>query len=118
MARRFGANRLTVINPDYAVEGAKADPLHPKRCFWLWSVLTVGWDLDVHSCTNAWTYAFPRKTLRNSTLREVWNSESLVEARRFNKNKRSATIADDTGCMCNQCTDMLVIDRPKGYVCE
>jgi len=118
MARRFGANRLTVIRPDYAAAEVKADPLHPKRCFWLWCVLTVGWDLDVHSCTNAWTYQFPRATLRTASVRDLWNSEPLVEARRFNRNKKSAAIAGDTGCMCNQCTDMLVIDRPKGYVCE
>ena len=53
-----------------------------------------------------------------SSVRELWNSEPMVEARRFNRNKKSAAIAGDTGCMCNQCTDMLVINRPKGYVCE
>ena len=96
MARRFSANRLTVIRPDYAAEEVKAD----------------------HSCTNAWTYQFPRATLRTSSVRELWNSEPMVDARRFNRNKKSVAFAGDTACMCNQCTDMLVIDRPKGYVCE
>jgi MoaA/NifB/PqqE/SkfB family radical SAM enzyme len=118
MARRFGANRLTVIRPEYAADAAKADPRYPKRCFWLWCVLTVGWDLDVHSCTNAWTYRFPGASLRTSSLRELWNSEPMVKARRFNRRKQSEKIAADTGCMCNRCTDMRVVDRPEVYVCE
>ena len=116
MAHRFDCDRLTVIEPDQAVS-LRALPKNPKRCFWLWTVLTVDWQLDLHSCTNAWTYSFPKLNLGDQTLQELWLSDAYQAARQFNKDK-TGPIDGEKDCMCRQCTDMLVVARPPGYVCE
>ena len=116
IARRFECDRFTVIDPDQAVD-RKELPTNPKRCFWLWTVLTVDWQLNLHSCTNAWTYPFPKLNIGEIDLKDAWLSKSYQAARRFNKDK-TGPIADDQDCMCRQCTDMLVVARPPGYVCE
>lgn len=118
IADEYGVDRLTVINPDLAAEHGEVDPLYPKRCFWLWAVLTVDWELRYHTCTNAWTYMYPHMTMRDVDVRTMWNSREMVEARRFNKDKSSDAIAGECDTLCNKCTDMLVVPRPPGYVCE
>jgi len=118
LVRRWGADKLQVISPDWPVDHAVADPRRPRRCFWLWHVVTVDWQLNYRACTNAWTFPWPRLNLRNVPARELWNHEMMREARRFNVDKSSALIAADKGCNCNTCCDMLVVNRPPGYVCQ
>ena len=118
IAKEYGCDRLTVIRPDWMIKHGKADPENPRRCFWLWTVLTVDWQLNYHSCTNAWTLPFPRLNARRTPPAQMWNSEPIIEARRFNTGKRSPTISEDKGNLCHRCTDMLVAPRPEGYVCE
>lgn len=116
LTREIGADRLTIIEPDAPTN--KPLPQNPRRCFWLWAVMTVDWRLEYRSCTNAWTYPFPELNARRMPPSEFWNSPKLIEARRFNRNRASKIVAKDKGCMCNRCTDMLVVPRPAGYVCE
>jgi MoaA/NifB/PqqE/SkfB family radical SAM enzyme len=118
MAKTLRVDRLTIISPDKQVEAVKLLPRRPKRCFWLWCVLTIDWELNYHSCTNAWTYMFPETNARDVRPVDIWNSRPFVEARVYNRTKQSALIAAHCGCMCNRCTDMLVVKRPPGYVCE
>lgn len=118
LAKSLGVDRLTMIRPDNPVDQVKVLPENPRRCFWLWCVLTVDWQLNLHSCTNAWTYAFPELNLKALSVADAWNSQPFQEARRFNKNKQSDFIQQNSACMCNRCTDMLVVKRPPGYVCE
>lgn len=117
-AREWGADKFEIIEPDWAVTNAHVDPDRPRRCFWLWCVLTVDWELNYRACTNAWTYPWPRLNLRNVHTHDFWNSEVMVEARRYNVSKRSDIIARDKGCNCNDCSDMLVVDRPDEFVCR
>jgi organic radical activating enzyme len=116
--RRWGADKFEVISPDWAVSNAKANPKKPKRCFWLWGVLTVDWELNYHSCTNAWTLQWPRLNMKDIPSSDFWNHYSMLEARKYNLSKSSDFIASDTGCHCNNCSDMLVVNRPPGYICE
>lgn len=116
--RGWGVERFEVISPDWAVENAKANPVKPRRCFWLWTVLTVDWDLNYKACTNAWTLSWPRINMRDLSMDKFLNCDFMQEARRYNIDKSSEAIASDEGCHCNACSDMLVIGRPPGYVCE
>ncbi|MBM2817288.1 MAG: radical protein [Ignavibacteria bacterium] len=116
--RMLGVDKLEVITPDWAVTNKKANRHKPRRCFWLWSVLTIDWETNYHSCTNAWTLPWPRLNFKDISSNSFWNSDLMVEARRFNVNKFSKTISTDSGCHCNSCSDMLVINRPPNYVCE
>lgn len=116
--RMWGADKFEVIVPDWAVTNVQADPNRPRRCFWLWGVLTVDCALKYHSCTNAWTLPWPRLNLKNIPSHEFWNSDLMIEARKYNVDKSSDVIASDTGCHCNNCSDMLMVDRPPEYVCE
>lgn len=118
IADDLGVERLTVIRPDWAVYNVQANPNHPKRCFWLWCVMTVDWQLNYHTCTNAWTYSFPELNVRDTQPAVAWNTQPYIDARQFNKSKQNKTIASATNCMCRRCTDMLVINRPPGYICE
>jgi organic radical activating enzyme len=112
------ANRFQVISPDWAVENATANKDKPKRCFWLWGVLTLDWQMNYHSCTNAWTYSWPGFNRNELTAKSFWNHALMAEARKFNLNKSSTVIKNDKSCHCSKCSDMLVINRPAGYVCE
>jgi len=115
---KWGADKFEVISPDWASTAAKAAPDRPRRCFWLWCVLSVSWQLEYRSCTNAWTLPWPKMGLMDVPTAEFWNHELMIEARRYNIDKSSQTIASDKGCNCNNCSDMLVVDRPPGYVCQ
>lgn len=116
--RLWGADKFEVITPDWAAHNVEADPEHPRRCFWLWAVLTVDWQLNYRSCTNAWTLPWPRLNLKDVPSREFWNHELMVAARQYNVDKSNELIASDRGCNCNNCSDMLVVNRPPGYVCQ
>lgn len=116
-AVEWGADKFQAISPDWAVTHAQADPKKPRRCFWLWSVLTVDWALNYRSCTNAWSMPWPRLNLKDIPPDQFWNHEVMVAARRYNVDKSPDRIAADPGCNCNNCCDMLVVDRPPGYVC-
>ncbi len=115
---KWGADKLEIINPDWAVSNVRADPNNPKRCFWLWFVLTVDWKLNYHSCTNAWTFPWPRMNFKDVPMEKFWNNELMIEARKYNIDKSSTSISNNNECHCNNCSDMLVVDRPPGYVCE
>jgi hypothetical protein len=117
-AQRWGADKFEVIVPDRPANAGLADPDKPRRCFWLWCVQTLDWALNYRACTNAWTLPWPRLNLRDCSSEEFWNSEAMHEARRYNVSKQSEVIARDKGCNCNDCSDMLVVDRPEGYVCR
>ena len=117
IASDMGTDKFEIIRPDWAVAHGTVKK-NPKRCFWLWFVLTVDWQLNYHSCTNAWTLPWPNLNLKDLPSREFWNHELMVEARRYNLDKSSPVIASDAGCHCNSCSDMLVVNRPPDYVCE
>jgi organic radical activating enzyme len=112
------ANRFQVISPDWAEKNAKADTAKPKKCFWLWGVLTLDWQLNYHSCTNAWTHTWPGLNMKEVPVKSFWNHPQMVEARKYNRDKSSSAIINDNSCHCPSCSDMLVINRPPGYVCE
>ena len=115
---QWGVNKFQAICPDWAVTHARANPNKPRRCFWLWEVLSVDWALNYHSCTNAWTLPWPRLNAREVSSEDFWNHPLMVQARRYNIDKSAENIASDSGCHCNNCSDMLVVDRPPNYVCE
>lgn len=116
--RQLGADKFEVIRPDWAVKNAHANTARPRRCFWLWSVLTLDWASNYHSCTNAWTLPWPRLNLREVPSFKFWNHSLMINARKYNLNKLSEVIASDRGCNCNNCSDMLVVNRPPEYVCQ
>lgn len=116
--RRWEADKLQVIRPDWATENARANPKAPKRCFWLWMVLTVDWQLNYRSCTNAWTLPWPKLNLKQVPSHKFWNHDSMIAARQYNIDRSSDLIANDKDCNCSNCSDMLVVDRPPGYVCQ
>jgi hypothetical protein len=116
--RQWGADKLQVISPDWAVMNARADSRKPRRCFWLWFVLTVDWAMNYRSCTNAWTFPWPRLNLKEVSTRQFWNHEKMVAARQYNIDKSAAVIGLDAGCNCNNCCDMLVVNRPPAYICQ
>jgi len=119
LARDWGVDKLTVTRADPTSKVARAKvPRNPKRCFWLWYVLTVGWDLGYRSCTNAWSLPWPDLNLRDLPVDAYWNHRYLQEARRFNKNRSSDLIANDQGCKCNRCFEMLVVPMEGDYFCE
>lgn len=112
------ANKVQVISPDWAVENAAVCGANPRRCFWLWGVLTIDWQMNYHSCTNAWTYSWPGFNMKDVSAKSFWNHALMIEARKYNLNKSSEVIGNDSFCHCSRCSDMLVINRPAGYVCE
>ena len=118
LSRRIGADRYQVTAVQRTLKESRYDPLHPKRCAWLWSVLTVAWNLDYRSCTNAWTVPWPRHNFRTSPPDVFWNDPLMQEARRFNLDKSSNVIAQDKGCRCNRCHEMMVIPLKGDYTCD
>ncbi len=118
LVRQWGADVFTIVAPDYTTKQATVDPARPKRCIWLWCVMTVGWNLDYRSCANAWSLPWPRLNLRYVGPRQWWNHELMVEARGFNNDRSSQVIADDTDCKCNRCYEMLVVPLVDNYKCE
>lgn len=119
LADKWGVDKLTITGADPTSKVARAKmPKNPKRCFWLWYVLTVGWDLGYRSCTNAWSLPWPDLNLKNVPVDAYWNHEYLREARRFNKNRSSQLIASNEDCKCNRCFEMLVVPMEGDYFCE
>lgn len=118
MAKEIGADRYQVTEVQRSLESNDFDPEHPRRCAWLWCVMTVAWNLDYRSCTNAWSVPWPRYNLRSTPPKEFWNTEIMQEARKFNIDKSSALIANDPGCRCNRCHEMMVIPLTKDYTCD
>ena len=118
LTRACGADRFQVTKAEHSIKSAQLDPKHPRRCAWLWTVLTVGWDLDYHSCTNAWSYNWPRLNMRDMPSMEYWNHPLLQEARRYNVDKFSNIIAQDCDCKCNRCYEMMVVPLKSRYFCE
>ena len=118
LTREWGANRFTVCAPDPVGRKATFNPDKPRRCFWLWTTLTVGWALDYHSCANAWSLPWPHLNMRDVPPAEYWNHPLMQNAREYNLNKSADTIAEDTGCKCNRCYEMLAIPLAGPYSCE
>jgi len=116
--RKWGADRFQITEAERSTQSARFDPKRPRRCPWLWTVLTVGWDLDYRSCTNAWSYNWPQLNLRDLSSREYWNHFLLQEARRYNVNKYSNVIAQDHNCKCNRCYEMVVVPLQGNYFNE
>jgi hypothetical protein len=115
LTRELGADRFQLTEADRTTKAARIDSRRPRRCPWLWTVLTVGWDLEYHSCTNAWSYAWPRLGLRDVAARELWNHPLVREARGYNLDKRSAVIAEDEQCKCSRCYEMVVVPLRGDY---
>ncbi|MGD9216496.1 MAG: radical SAM protein [Desulfobacteraceae bacterium] len=118
LARQWGADRFEVVSPQAAMYNAHVDSSRPQRCFWLWSVLTVGWNLDYRACTNSWSVPWPRLNLCNLSIQEFWNHPLMLEARKFNLGRTSKVIAEDPGCRCHRCLEMLVSPLSGPYFCE
>lgn len=114
--RTWDADKFEVIMPDWAVNSTPKKK--PKRCFWLWMVLTIDWELNYHSCTNAWTYKWPRTNYKDISVHKFWNSKMMINARKYNINKSVNEISSDFECHCSNCSDMLVVKRPPNYVTE
>ena len=112
LTREWAADRfqMTEAEPQY--------PEHPRRCAWLWTVLTVGWDLNYRSCTNAWSCNWPRLSMGDVSSKEYWNHPFLQESRRYNVDKSSGVIAQDRDCKCNRCYEMVVVALEGGYFFE
>jgi hypothetical protein len=118
LVRQIGADKFEIIAPDKTTKEAMLDPKKPRRCFWLWSVLTVAWNLDYRSCTNAWSVPWPRLNLRALPSHKFWNNGLMLEARQYNLDKSSGIIASDAGCKCNRCYEMMVVPLVGPYFCE
>ena len=69
LALSWGVNKFTVTRADPTIKTARL-PDNPKRCFWLWFVVTLGWNLEYRTCTNAWS--LPWDWLRSPAIRSAW----------------------------------------------
>jgi hypothetical protein len=118
LSREIGADRYQVTEVERSIRSGRYDAARPRRCPWLWSVLTVAWNLDYRACTNAWTFPWPRCNLRGLPPAQFWNSPLMQEARRFNRDKCSVSIAGDPGCRCNRCYEMMVSPLKGEYTCD
>lgn len=118
LVREWRADRFELVSPQDAMRCTRVDPLRPHRCFWLWSVLTVDWNLNYHACTNSWSLPWPRLNLRDIPSAEFWNHRLMQEARQYNLDRSSAVIANDPGCKCHRCVDMLSAPLVGDYLCE
>ena len=118
LALDLGADRYQITEADRSTKSARINPRRPRRCPWLWTVVTVGWDLNYRSCTNAWSFPWPRCNVRQVPILEMWNGRLIREARRFNLDKSSPEIDCDAGCKCNRCYEMLVEPMHGDYFCE
>jgi pyruvate-formate lyase-activating enzyme len=119
LSRVWGVDRFVVTQADSMLKKIKSHlPNKPKRCYWLWFVLTVDWQLDYHSCTNAWSCPWPRLNMREVPIAAFWNHQCLQEARRYNCDRMSQWIANDKECKCNRCYEMLVAPMAGDYYCE
>lgn len=122
LVRQWGADKLQVISPELSTQKAtregRVNPSKPRKCYWLWSVLTVGWDLDYHACTNSWSLPWPRLNMQEVPPDEFWNHRLMLEARQYNIDKSSKCIASDSGCKCSRCVDMLCEELSGHYWCE
>lgn len=118
LVRQWGADKFEISAPDQAVRRTRLDPQKPRRCFWLWNVLTVTWNLDYRPCTNAWSVPWPRLNMRDVPSREFWNHELMLAIRQYNLDMSSQIIANDSGCKCNRCPEMLVQGLDAPYFCE
>ncbi len=118
LARQWRIDKLQVVDTERTMTAAKVDPAKPRRCWWLWCVLTVDWNLMYRSCTNAWSLPWPRLSLRDVAPREFWNHPLMQKIRQYNVDKSDAAIADDAGCKCHRCTEMLVVPLQGRYLCE
>jgi len=118
LVRDTGADRFEMTAADQTTKDAILDLARPKRCFWLWTVLTIGWNLQYLSCANAWTLPWPRVSFREKSPECFWNSRLMQEARTYNIDKSSELIANDSGSKCNRCYEMLVVPLFGDYFCE
>jgi wyosine [tRNA(Phe)-imidazoG37] synthetase (radical SAM superfamily) len=118
LALEAGCDKFEVSAPDFAAKTTKLNPNKPRRCFWLWTTLVVGWNLDYRPCNNAWSIEWPRLNYRETPVDEYWNHELMIEARQYNNNKQSQIIADDPNCKCNRCFEMQVVPLDGDYTCE
>lgn len=85
----------------------------PKRCYWLWFVLTVDSSGYYKLCANAFTYKFPSITIDEMSVSEFWTSKHLSNARLFNKNTNNVQFSHTDNCRCQKCSEMLVVDRTE-----
>jgi len=118
LVRQWGADKLTICSPDRTTREARFNPAKPRRCFWLWTALTVGWDLGYRSCTNAWSPPWPRLNLRETPSPAFWNHPLMRQARQYNLDKSPRIIAEDAGCKCRRCNEMLCAPLTDPYFCE
>ena len=120
-ASEIGADRVTIIN----IEGRKpqkAIPGKPKRCYWLWCVLTVDWLGEMRLCANSFTFSYPSICISRNKQEGFWNNEAVSRFRRFNVNsKYDYNAKSSQGARCPHCPEMLVIDNTeeikKNYIC-
>jgi hypothetical protein len=122
LSARLGVDRSTLINIAGKPSRA-AIPGKPKRCFWLWCVLTVDWQGQVKLCANSWTFPYPRLSLLDHSVEQVWRHTSMVEARRINISTREPVSPEfRQEARCLKCAQMLYIDDTPEYnaryVCE
>jgi len=118
LSKAWGVDRFKVTSAQTACSNTSVNHRHPRRCFWLWTVLTVDWNLNYHACTNSWSLPWPRLNLRDVPSIEFWNHKMMMEARCYNVNKFSDVIAQDPGCKCHRCVEMLSIPLVGDYLCE
>lgn len=117
LARSWKVDRFTVTRADPTGKKARL-PRNPKRCFWLWFVVTLGWNLEYRSCTNAWSLPWPDVNARDVPIEDYWNHLYLREARKYNRSRDPGLIANTPGCKCNRCFEMLVDPMNGDYFCE
>jgi MoaA/NifB/PqqE/SkfB family radical SAM enzyme len=118
LTKGLGADRFQLTEAEQSTKKATYHPTRPRRCPWLWTVLTVGWNLDYHSCTNAWSFGWPRMNMRDVSTNNYWNHPLLKEARSYNLDKSSTIIDSDDDCKCSQCYEMVVVPLTGRYFNE
>jgi len=118
LSRSIGVDRYQVTSVQRSLELSHYEPGRPKRCPWLWTVLSVAWNLDYRSCTNAWSFAWPHRNMRELPPESFWNSRAMQDARQYNLGQTSKSIASDPGCRCNRCYEMMVVPLRGEYTCD
>lgn len=74
------ANQLKGLNTEFVTKQYRGN--HRVPCRWFWEMVNITWNGIVNICCHDFQGKLPLGDLRKNTLREIWNSERVLEIRR------------------------------------
>ena len=81
-------DHVVVGNASNQFAGDKEIPVRKKTCRYLWERMTVYWNGDVPICMGDYDGSHILGSLKNQSIREIWNGQERTLVKKFHKGKR------------------------------